>query len=301
MTPDLTIDPEALAAVRDRPTAIPRDGAVFRVEGPGAVDCIQGIFTNDIAKGDLPLLRWGAALTPKGMIVSDFWLLRTADCCWIIAPQQGAESLRALLARSFPPRLAKVSDETGSLMAWWLVGTGAPIADAIGANPDGPAPFDRLTLLPRERGAAIIEASGRRIADPAVGDLLGLLQGFPTVGREIDEKTLPQEVRFDELIGVRYDKGCYVGQETVARVHFRGHPNRSLRAMTGDAPPPADATITDGRGREVGTVAMLALIGAWWIASARLRREVVVGDTVRVGGKAATVGEFPVEMPGGRG
>lgn len=299
-TPDLMLTPAMLADVGTRPIAIARGDAVFRVEGPGAVDCVQGIFTNDIAKGALPMLRWGAALTPKGMIVTDFWVLRTDECCWLVVPEAGRESLQALLARSFPPRLAKVTDRSAELGAWWLVG-GDRIAAATSAAPDGPAPFDRLALVEREHDRDALEAAGFQVAPVLLGDALALLTGRPSLGREIDDKTLPQEVRFDELVGVRYDKGCYVGQETVARVHFRGHPNRTLRAMTGNAPPPADPTITDAGGREVGTIATLAVIGARWIASARLRREIATGDTVKVGGRSAEVREFPIDIGAFRG
>ncbi len=293
LSPDLTISPDLLGAVGKRPLAIERTDAVFRIEGTGAVDCVQGIFTNDIAKGTLPLLRWGAALTPKGMIVTDFWVLRTDECCWLIVPESGREALKALLDRSFPPRLAKVTDRSAELGVWWLMGAGDP-AEATVVAPEDPTAFDRLALVARDGARAAITAAGFEIVEPSLGDVLALLAGKPALGREIDDKTLPQEVRFDELVGVRYDKGCYVGQETVARIHFRGHPNRRLRAMTGNAPPPADPTITDGNGREVGTVATLAVVGTRWIASARLRREVVTGDPVQVGGRTVAVRDFPI-------
>src|SRR5262249_24994082 len=67
-----------------------------------------------------------------------------------------------------------------------------------------------------------------------------LLGGWPTLGVEIDEKTLPQEVRYDEIGGVSYTKGCYTGQETVARLHFRGHTNRELRGLRWKGTPPLE-------------------------------------------------------------
>src|SRR5205814_4658305 len=64
--------------------------------------------------------------------------------------------------------------------------------------------------------------------------------GRPRWGEDIDDSTLPQEANFDELGAISYTKGCYIGQETVARVHFRGHVNRFLRKLrfvTRPAPP----------------------------------------------------------------
>jgi folate-binding protein YgfZ len=58
-----------------------------------------------------------------------------------------------------------------------------------------------------------------------------ILAGWPRLQAEIGERTLPQEVRFEEIGGLSYTKGCYTGQETVARLHFRGHTNRELRGL----------------------------------------------------------------------
>ncbi len=292
MTPDVVVTREAYLAADAEPTAIARADAILRVEGPGARDCLQGIFTNDLVKGAADGLRWGAVLTPKGMIVTDLWIGSEASGHWLIVPEGGRDALRALLARSFPPRLAKVTDRSGDLAAWWLTGPPQDVpAAAIALRSLGPAPFAAIALVPRE-----MEPTGWRTAAAGVAAARQLAGGWPVLGREIDEKTLPQEVRFDELDGVRYDKGCYVGQETVARLHFRGHANRTLRALTGRGTPPADGTITTAGGKEVGTVATLGVIGDRWIASAKLRREVATGDMVKVGGTGAPVADFPVAI-----
>lgn len=68
--------------------------------------------------------------------------------------------------------------------------------------------------------------------------------GYPEWGVDIDDITIPQEANFDELGAISYTKGCYTGQEVVARVHFRGHVNRHLRGLA--YPPEAWASATDG-------------------------------------------------------
>lgn len=292
MTPDIVVSREAYLAADAEPTAIARADAILRVEGPGARDCLQGIFTNDLVKGAADGLRWGAVLTPKGMIVTDLWIGSEASGHWLVVPERGRDALRGLLARSFPPRLAKVTDRSGDLAAWWLTGPSHDVpAETIALRPLGPAPFAAIAIMPH--GAAL---SGWRPAARDLGAARQLAGGWPVLGREIDEKTLPQEVRFDELDGVRYDKGCYVGQETVARLHFRGHANRTLRALTGRGTPPADGVITAAGDKEVGTVATLGVIGDRWIASVKLRREVATGEQVQVGGVGVTVSEFPVAI-----
>src|SRR5258708_9948328 len=74
-------------------------------------------------------------------------------------------------------------------------------------------------------------------AVPAVLELGRILAGWPRLGAEIDQKTLPQEVRYDDINGVSYTKGCYTGQETVSRLHFRGHTNRHLGGLLWQAAP----------------------------------------------------------------
>lgn len=300
MLPHLALPADALGTSGQDTRAVPRPDAVIRVEGPGAEACLQGVLTNDLVKGK-PELAWGAVLTPKGMIITDLWVLRDADGFWLVVPEAGREPLLQVLARSFPPRLAKVTDRSAEMAAWWLLGPVPAGIDGVTlGRPSGPAPFGAMVIAGDEGGMRLLEAAGFTRAEPAVGDLLGVLAGWPSVGREIDEKTLPQEVRFDELEGVKYDKGCYVGQETVARLHFRGHANRMLRAMTGTGDLPEDPTITDAAGKEVGTVATLATLGSGWIATAKVRREVAVGDPVTVGGRQSAVAEFPVD-PGALG
>jgi folate-binding protein YgfZ len=138
------------------------------------------------------------------------------------------------------------------------------------------------------------KADGIR-GDKADVDAARVLTGWPALGAEIDARTLPQEVRFDQIGGVSYTKGCYVGQETVARVHFRGHPNRELRGLRWDQPDPLlDRTITAG-GKEVGTVRSTLALPDRRLGLAPIRREVALGDPVIAGGVAATVVPLPFE------
>jgi folate-binding protein YgfZ len=292
----LETTPEALASWQQRPHVIARPDVILRVDGPGAVACVQGIFTNDIERAGSGSLSWGAVLTPKGMIISDLWVWRRDTDLLLILPEAGVADVLALLRKSFPPRLAKVTSQQQEWNAWWLVGGDAPLPAGVEAvKPGGPAPFGQLALAPASTTASDLESAGWQVAPGFAADCLALLAGWPVVGREIDARTLVQEVRFDELQGVHYDKGCYVGQETVSRLHFRGHPNRALRAVMGRGPAPADETVRAGtEQRDVGTLATLLTIASQWIGSVKLRREVETGETVSVGGHDATVHDFPI-------
>lgn len=297
MEPLVTLSTPELHALETQHSVIPVTDAVFHLTGSGVADCLQGVLTNDVMKGGDNALVWGAVLTPKGMIISDVWIRRRGAEAWVIVPALARDAIQQLFTRSFPPRLAKVHDVTDSVAVRWLT-CGAPeaMADADLVRPRDPAPFAALLLTsdPARDDARLTEA-GWHHRPASWADAVKLLMGWPTLGREIDEKTLPQEVRFDELGGVRYDKGCYTGQETVARLHFRGHANRGIRGLRW-APNAAlqDVTVRNEE-REVGTVRTLGRLGDDLIGLAMVRREVASGETVVAGGATATVVELPFD------
>jgi len=108
--------------------------------------------------------------------------------------------------------------------------------------------------------------------------------GRPQWGVDIDDSTLPQEANFDELGAISYTKGCYIGQETVARVHFRGHVNRFLRRLrfvTRPAPPKG-AELVDDTGKVIGEIRSAALSPRFGgVALGMVRREVPPGTTLQ--------------------
>ena len=161
-------------------------------------------------------------------------------------------------------------------------------------------PFDFMVVGPD----AVIAALDERLGE--VGGAMGgiedaeaarILAGWPALGAEIDDKTLPQEVRFDELGGVSYTKGCYLGQETVARIHFRGHPNRELRGLEWEDALPLNGRAIEGMGREAGTVRSTLIVGGRRLGLAPIRREVATGDLVVAGGRPARVVALPFGEP----
>ena len=88
--------------------------------------------------------------------------------------------------------------------------------------------------MPADRHAAVWDAAVHARATPgglAVWEVARVEAGRPEWGIDMDDATIPQEANFDELGGISYTKGCYTGQEVVARVHFRGHVNRTIRGL----------------------------------------------------------------------
>ncbi|HEV8124947.1 MAG TPA: hypothetical protein VGP80_11920 [Gemmatimonadales bacterium] len=316
---DLTFDETRLQRLlHGAVVALPRS-AVFEIRGAGSLDCLQGLLTNDLVKPGPGSVVYGALLTPKGMIVSDAWILRRRDTITLVLPIEGRSAALEVFQRTLPPRLALLEDRTGAVgIAYMLGDQSLPVL----LNTDLHAPenagrvrepednggvcvarvagsyFHALLLAevePLAQAVAKITRADGVLGDQSDIDAARILAGWPALGAEIDVRTLPQEVRFDEIGGVSYTKGCYVGQETVARVHFRGHPNRELRGLRWDQPAPlGDRSIMAGE-KEVGTVRSTLALPDRRLGLAPIRREVALGDLVMAGGIPATVVPLPFE------
>lgn len=319
MTFELALDPVRLARLATGAVLVRPAVAVVEVTGAGAVTCLQGLLTNDLVKPGADALHWGALLTPKGMIETDLWSLRHGDDVVLVMPREGAGRALPVFARSIPPRLAKVADRSEGWGARLLLGTqsesvlresgllpdlphiGKIVATDTGllvARAEAKAPFAFLIVGPMvqvDEAGRRLEAAGAASGTTDDTEAARILAGWPALGAEIDEKTLPQEVRFDDLGGVSYTKGCYLGQETVARIHFRGHPNRELRGLEWEDAAPLEGSAIEGAGREAGTVRSTLIIGGRRIGLAPIRREVNPGDLVVAGGRPARVVTLPFQ------
>ena len=116
-------------------------------------------------------------------------------------------------------------------------------------------------------------------------DIARIEAGWPAWGVDVDDTTIPQEANLDELHAISYTKGCYTGQEVVARIHFRGHVNRHLRGVAYPAGEggalPHGARLVDGAGKPVGDVRTAVIsprLGG--VALAMVRREIELGTSL---------------------
>jgi tRNA-modifying protein YgfZ len=316
---DLMLDRGRLDEIRHGAMLVTTEPAVFRVTGSGALTCLQGLLTNDLVKPGDGSLVYGALLTPKGMIVVDAWVVRHGDSLTLVIPRAGHTAAQEIFQRTLPPRLARVTDLTGEgRVAWLLGGHGfqtlvrsgmrtpegagrvvsiggdlSPVALALAPEP---APFVAMAV---GFAPAVQAVAGQLVDAGAVCggeedlDAARILNGWPALGIEIDDRTLPQEVRYDEIGGVSYTKGCYTGQETVARVHFRGHTNRELRGVRWKGTDPADGRVVNYGGKEVGALRSALALDDRILGLAMVRREVAPGSDVSVGGRRAKLVRLP--------
>jgi len=332
------ITPTLTQALRAGAVLAPAEVAVLALVGPGAVSCFQGLLTNDVEKAGDGAFVYGALLTPKGMIVVDGWAARQGAEVAFTVPAVGRERTAGIFQKSVPPRLAHLQDRTADTVVLRLGGMralaiaeaarlplpsapGRVVRAALGAPP-GPeaiadiarasegAPFVLQLAAPpplAERLRARLVSAGAEWAEPAGLEFTRILAGWPGLASEVDEKTIPQEVRFDVIGGVSYTKGCYTGQETVSRLHFRGHPNRQLRGLAFEQPPAEGGALPVVHAeREVGRVTSVTWLpeGAIggpavgrWIGLGVIRREVEPGTLVRAAGVEARVTDLPFTLP----
>ncbi len=314
------LDPTAADAVLDGCAMARADVALVDVRGPGALACLQGIFTNDLERPGDGAFVYGATLSPKGMILTDLWALREgAGSVTLVVPAAGKAALDAVLAKTLPPRLARATDRAGATVVrlagplalsvatragLTLPETGRSAVTEVGdrpalaARPRVAGPFELELHAETDEAAALeqrLARAGAVHAEPPALELARVLAGWPRLGAEIDDRSLPQEVRYDELDGVSYTKGCYTGQETVARIHFRGHVNRLLTGVSWQEAPDFSSPAVMQQGREVGWITSAAWLAPLqhFVGLAKVRRDVDRARAVIAGNVPARLAELP--------
>jgi folate-binding protein YgfZ len=312
------------AAVVDR-----SDRLRMRFSGAKAAESLTGLVTNDVASLAPGRGQYAAALTPKGKVIADVRIFARGDDLLVDVGAAAAPGWVAMIRKFVNPRLAKYEDLSASTGDLGVFGRRA--AELLGRILDAPglstlADYGHVNVAIEGESlmiarvpdfgvdgfdiigarAALDELRSRLIADGAVADvghalLIARIEaGRPEWGIDMDDSMLAQEVDLDRLQAISFTKGCYTGQETVARVHYRGHVNRHLRGVkfAGPTLPPVGADLVDGEDKVVGATRSAAIsprLGA--IALAIVRREIETGSMLRArwtdGEVAATVTSLP--------
>ena len=304
--------------------------------GAQAAETLTGLLTNDVSALLPGAGQYAAALTPKGKVIADVRLFARTDDLLLDTPANAGPGFTAMLRKYVNPRLAHYANVSAALRTLGLYGprAHAVLASVLGAEGTAAATVAALRELSIYHHL-VFEVSGASVLVARVPDLggegfdcfvpVGVAESFwsrlvkahatpvgrdaaeiarveagrPLWGLDMDANTLAQEANLDALDGISYTKGCYTGQETVARVHFRGHVNRRLRGLQSAVAIPRGAELLDGD-LPVGDVrsgVVSPRLGP--IALAMLRRDVESGMEVTArweGGEApARVREIPFE------
>jgi folate-binding protein YgfZ len=254
--------------------------AVLAVEGEDRVAFLQGLVSQDMELAGPGQALWSALLTPQGKWLAEFFVFSDGSRLLLDVEAAQRETIATRLSR-FRLR-SKV--------------TIAPLPLAVQVAWDGPAPEVPSGLVAADPR---LEAAGWRIlahpplpanASSADWDLHRLALGLPDGSRDLElEKTVLLEAGFDELGGISWTKGCYMGQELTARTRYRGLLKRRLVPVRIAGPVPAPGTPVTSGGREVGT--MRSAAGDRGLAVLRL-------DALQSKGLACGAASLTPEVPG---
>ncbi|EPY02744.1 YgfZ/GcvT domain-containing protein [Magnetospirillum fulvum] len=240
--------------------------AIIAVGGDDRRTYLQGLISNDVTRLSPGLAQFAAMLTPQGKFLFDLFLAEAADGSFLIDTE--ADRAEALVRKLTMHRLrAKVTielDPTLSVYAAWgdkvatrlglpaAAGSAAPFAGGIALVDPRLASAGFRLVLP-EGGEAALIAAGFAPGELADWDRTRIALGLPDGARDMEpEKALLLENGYEELAGVDFEKGCYMGQELTARTRYRGLIRKRLMPVTISGPTPAPGTIIHHGEAEAG-------------------------------------------------
>jgi folate-binding protein YgfZ len=301
-------------ALREEAGFLVRDRACLLVGGSDAAEYLQGQLTNDTEALEPQGGCYAALLDRKGHLSSDMRVLRLESGeLWLDLQQGPAEAVLKHLRTYSIGREVEIDDVSER---WAIVSLIGPRAGELsgfeGLGPEnaqrsrqwdgtevlGVATDVGIDLIVKTEDAESLEdalatAGAVRVSDDAA-EIVRVESGRPRFGLDMSSEHMPAEAGIVER-AVNFEKGCYIGQEPVARLHYRGKPNRTLRGLRLSAPASHGDPLFLGD-REVGAIGTACLSPAHGpIALAIVRREAAEGEQVTVGDSSTTA--EVVELP----
>ncbi len=270
--------------------------ALIWVEGPDSAGFLHGLLSNEVAGLEPGASRPALLLDARGRVVVAVTVHRDGpDAFTLVVEPHLADALAAALERyHFSEDLEILGPEPTDA----LVVAGSPPSVGEGDIVLAGAVPGTHELIPADPSGPLPDGRPERAPDAL--ETARILAGVPRVGVDTQETTLVQEAGLED-VAVSFDKGCYLGQETVARAQFRGKVNRHLRGLRflGAAPEVgAEVTLAD---RGVGTLTSVAALPDGAVGLAILRKEAEPGTLVQVGDTPATVASLPFSPGGAEG
>jgi folate-binding protein YgfZ len=288
------------------------------LSGPDAATFLQGQVTNDVETLAPGSGCYAAFLTPKGKMLGDVRILATEDEFLLDTERMTLQALFNLVRRGLIGFQAELHKRTLERALVSLVGpqaatvAGLPQLDGEPEHAHVQAALGGVTVRAvrtdvgvdllcdagelGELEGALRELGARPVTEESV-ECLRVERGRPRYGVDLDDTVIPEEAGLNDR-AVSFSKGCYVGQETVARLHWRGKPNRHLRGLVLSGPAVTGDDLWRGE-RQVGHLGSVAASPRFGlIGLALVRREVQPGSGVAVG-EARKLAEV-VELPFGR-
>ena len=277
------------------------------ISGPEAAEYLQGQLTNDTEALEPGDGVYAALLDRKGHMQGDMRVLRPGEepDLWLDTESEAIDAVRRHLAMYKIGRQVEVADVSEERAILSLIGPRA--VEIAGSAPLPENACEAVTIggakclavgtgagidvfapaAERDRVWEALLAAGAAEVSSEAAEILRIENGRPRFGAEMGTETMPAEAGIVEQ-AVSFTKGCYIGQETVARLHYKGKPNRHLRGLKLSAPARPGEPLRLGE-KEVGSLGSAAVSPAFGpIGMAILRREAEPGATVAVGEDGVT-------------
>jgi len=250
----------------DASFALLEDRGVLAISGPDRRSFLQGLVSNDAEKVGPAQARYAALLTAQGKYLHDFTMIEVGGAIWLEAEARRLGDLKRRLS-IYRLRAKAALDEQPDLAVVAIFGEGALASARLSGEPGAARPFGSGVAFVDPRLAALgvrcilpcadlrstLAAAGLVEAGFPAYDRRRLELGIPDGSRDLAvEKSILLESGFDELNGVDWQKGCYIGQELTARTKYRGLIKKRLMPVKIDGPAPAPGTVVTADGREVG-------------------------------------------------
>jgi len=262
------------------------DRGLLALRGDDRVEFLQGLTSNDVTAAGPSRAIHTAFLTPQGKYLHDFFVLSLGDVLLLdCEAQRRADLARRLTMYRLRSRV-EIADETDAWAVAAVFGPGATDALGGGTVPGAAIPFaggsafvdPRLAdlgcrvVLPAERADERLSGAGLEATAREAWEAHRLALGVPDGSRDVEvEKATLLEAGFDELNGIAWKKGCYMGQELTARTKYRGLVKRRLVPVRLEGPPPAPGTAVMRDGKPVGELRSGLALGSGGLALASIR------------------------------
>jgi tRNA-modifying protein YgfZ len=248
--------------------ALLSDRSVVRVTGPAARSFLQGLITNDIDKAKPGGAIHSGLLTPQGKILFDFFVVPAGDGFLLeLAKAKSGELAQRLGFYRLRAQVEIAEDPSFAVAASWGAPPKLPEGAIAHADPRLPALGLRV-LFPANEDARNL---GCALASEDEYHAHRIALGVPEGGRDYAfGDAFPHEAMFDQLAGVDFNKGCFVGQEVVSRMEHRGTARKRIVGVEGEGPLPSSGTEITAGGAPIGTLGSVS--GSSGLALLRLDR-----------------------------
>ena len=239
------------------------DNALIAVTGDDATTFLQGQLTNDVAALKPGEAHWTGWCSPKGRLIASLLLVRRSEGYLAMLPAELAPAIAKRLAMFVLRSKVKIADVSAQYERHGLIGAGNDLAgDTGGGVTLVPVGRDVHVVIAPAGGTALSGLRGKTRPGRAEDWTLALIRaGIPTVVAATQEEFVPQMANFDLIGAVSFRKGCYTGQEIVARTQYRGilKKRMAIAHVDGATPSPGQSVYSSAFGdQSAGTVANVA-------------------------------------------